>query len=319
MKDTQDYPQLILPEGFGERTASEIRQKGWFEASVKTKDGIRYTISFFDPVRMRQELEDNVRNDEPCLAEPNLIIVPELTIEALQSAIEHLWNKGSFRYFVPEGAIYGGDRLINVTTMSNRHYESIDTSKPFLMPVDMVFTIKDRGSVVYGMVIRGRVRVGDELELVGHNNRPLLVSVSGTEIPSFSDPDVAMAYWRDNKASLAFRNIEADRIVAGMVLAKPNTLRSIRRFKAHFNLIPRELGGRSVPFTSGYQPRLVLFNSHYECEVSVLKDSGAGEQGDYWELVIDTKDYVPVEEGSQFALKERHKFVGVGVVTELGD
>jgi hypothetical protein len=102
VKKTQDYPQLTLHKGFGERDTFEIRQKGWFNASVKTKDGIRYTISFFDPVRLRQEMEDNARNGEPCLAEPNLIIVPEVTVETIQNSIRFLWEKGFFQYFAPE-------------------------------------------------------------------------------------------------------------------------------------------------------------------------------------------------------------------------
>lgn len=97
--ESQNFPKLILYEGFGERDDWEIAQKGWFCAHVELEDGSRYEINFYDPVRLIQEYNDIViRDNEPCYLEFNIIIIPKVTIDAVRKCIHYLWTKKYFDY-----------------------------------------------------------------------------------------------------------------------------------------------------------------------------------------------------------------------------
>lgn len=93
---SQDYPRVIFPEGFDERAAFEMTLKGWVRAQVETEDGQLYPICFYDPVRLQQDLAEAVKLGEPCLAEPELVVLPEVTREAAQQAVRFLWQRGFF-------------------------------------------------------------------------------------------------------------------------------------------------------------------------------------------------------------------------------
>jgi hypothetical protein len=90
-----EYPRLLLPEGFDERAAFEVSSKGWLSTQVETYDGRLYPIFFYDPVRLQQDLEDG---SELCLAEPGMVVLPEVTVEAAEAAVRHLWLKGYFNH-----------------------------------------------------------------------------------------------------------------------------------------------------------------------------------------------------------------------------
>ncbi len=87
---------VILPEGFDERATFEISLKGWLSAQVELEDGDRYAVYFSDPIRLQQDLDENVKLGKPCVAEPGLIILPEVTVEAIQDAVQFLWEQGFF-------------------------------------------------------------------------------------------------------------------------------------------------------------------------------------------------------------------------------
>lgn len=89
-------PRVIFPEGFDERSAFETPLKGWLQAQVKLADGCRYAVYFSDPVRVQQDLDEAVKSESPCFAKPGLIIVPEVTVKAIQDAVQFLWKQGFF-------------------------------------------------------------------------------------------------------------------------------------------------------------------------------------------------------------------------------
>ncbi|MGH7888717.1 MAG: hypothetical protein ACREPG_12685, partial [Candidatus Binatia bacterium] len=91
-------PRVILPEGFDERAAFETSLKGWLIAQVELEDGVCYTVYFSDPIRLQQDLDEKVKLGKPCLAEPGLIVLPEVTVEAIQDAVQFLWEQGFFAY-----------------------------------------------------------------------------------------------------------------------------------------------------------------------------------------------------------------------------
>jgi hypothetical protein len=88
--------RVILPEGFDERAAFEANLKGWLSAQVELEDGDRYAVYFSDLIRLQQDLEENVKLGKPCFAEPGLIVLPEVTVEAVEGVVQILWNQGFF-------------------------------------------------------------------------------------------------------------------------------------------------------------------------------------------------------------------------------
>ncbi len=88
--------RVILPERFDERAAFEANLKGWLSAQVELEDGSCYTVYFSDPIRLQQDLEEEVKLGKPCFAEPGLIVLPEVTVEAIQDAAQFLWEQGFF-------------------------------------------------------------------------------------------------------------------------------------------------------------------------------------------------------------------------------
>jgi hypothetical protein len=93
---TLSNPRIILPTGFDEQAAAETPLKGWLSAQVELHDGCRYAVYFSDPIRLQQDVDDAVHEGKPCFAEPGLIIVPEVTVQAIQDAVQFLWKQGFF-------------------------------------------------------------------------------------------------------------------------------------------------------------------------------------------------------------------------------
>lgn len=95
-------PNIVWPEGFGEQAIFDLPYKGWFSVYVKSDVGCRYEIHFSDPVRLRQDLETEVQLGKPYLAMPNLIVLPKVTVPAIEEAIQRLWIEGFFAYIKAE-------------------------------------------------------------------------------------------------------------------------------------------------------------------------------------------------------------------------
>jgi hypothetical protein len=93
---TRSGPRVIFPEGFDERAAFEAPLKGWLQAQVELEDGCRYGVYFSDPLRLQHDVEEAVKSERPCFAEPGLIIVPEVTVKAIRNAVQFLWKQGFF-------------------------------------------------------------------------------------------------------------------------------------------------------------------------------------------------------------------------------
>lgn len=93
---SHNYARIIFPSGFDDRAAFEMPMKGWVSAHVEVEDGVRYAVSFFDPVRLQQELEGDAKRGQPYFAEPGLIVLPEVTVAAIESAVQSLWQQRFF-------------------------------------------------------------------------------------------------------------------------------------------------------------------------------------------------------------------------------
>jgi hypothetical protein len=113
---TRSNPQVIWPTGFDERAAAESSLKGWLGAQVELDDGHRYVVYFSDPIRLQQDVDEAVHEGKPCFAEPGLVIVPEVTTQAIEDAVQFLWKQGFFAALKTEQ----GEELGTISTAPNK-------------------------------------------------------------------------------------------------------------------------------------------------------------------------------------------------------
>jgi hypothetical protein len=112
-------PRVIFPEGFDERAAFETPLKGWLKAQVELEDGGRYAVYFSDPIRLQHDLDEAVKSERPCFAEPGLVILPTVTVKAIQDAVQFLWKQGFFASLQAEP----GEGLESTMTAPNKSTE----------------------------------------------------------------------------------------------------------------------------------------------------------------------------------------------------
>ncbi|GAW91185.1 elongation factor Tu, partial [Calderihabitans maritimus] len=186
-----------------------------------------------------------------------------------------------------------------------------DKDKPFLMPVEDVFSITGRGTVATGRVERGTVKVGDEVEIIGLRDDIRKTVVTGVEM--FRKLlDEAQA--GDNIGTL-LRGIERKEIERGMVLAKPGTIKPHRKFSAEVYVLTKEEGGRHTPFFEGYRPQFYFRTTDVTGVVKLPEGVEMVMPGDNVKMEIELITPIAIEEGLRFAIREGGRTVGAGVVT----
>ncbi len=184
--------------------------------------------------------------------------------------------------------------------------------RPFLMPVEDVFSIKGRGTVVTGRVERGTVKVGEEVELVGFGRVNKTV-VTGLEmfhkVLDEAEPGDAVG--------VLLRGIDREDVERGEVLAKPGSLKPYQVFDAEVYVLSKEEGGRHTPFFSGYKPQFYIRTSDITGEIKLPEGVEMVMPGDNTRMQIKLIYPVPVEEGLRFAIREGGRTVGAGVITKV--
>jgi elongation factor Tu len=184
--------------------------------------------------------------------------------------------------------------------------------KPFLMPVEDVFGIKGRGTVVTGRIERGVVKVGEEVEIVGIEDTRKTV-VTGVEMfKKLLDQGEA----GDNVGCL-LRGIERDDVQRGMVLAKPATIKPLRHAGAEVYVLSKEEGGRHTPFFNGYRPQFYIRTTDVTGNVKLPEGVEMVMPGDNVRMEIELITPVAIEEGLRFAIREGGRTVGAGVITSV--
>ncbi|KJS68481.1 MAG: elongation factor Tu, partial [Peptococcaceae bacterium BICA1-7] len=188
-----------------------------------------------------------------------------------------------------------------------------DIDKPFLMPVEDVFTITGRGTVATGRVERGLVKVGEEIEIVGLQEKPRKTVVTGVEMfRKLLDRGEA----GDNIGCL-LRGVERKEIERGQVLAKPGSIAPHTHFNAEVYVLTKEEGGRHTPFFNGYRPQFYFRTT----DVTGVADLPEGVEmvmpGDNIRINIKLITPIAIEEGLRFAIREGGRTVGAGVVTSV--
>ncbi len=187
-----------------------------------------------------------------------------------------------------------------------------DVDKPFLMPIEDVFGIKGRGTVVTGRIERGRVKVGDEVEIVGLKPTRKTV-VTGVEMfRKVLDEGIA----GDNVGCL-LRGINRDEVERGQVLAKPGTITPHIEFMGEVYVLKKEEGGRHTPFFNGYRPQFYIRTMDVTGEILLPEGVEMVMPGDNVNLKVKLIAPVALEEGQRFAIREGGHTVGAGVITKI--
>ena len=188
-----------------------------------------------------------------------------------------------------------------------------EVDRPFLMPVEDVFGIKGRGTVVTGRIERGRVRVGDQIEIVGLRDDIRTTVVTGVEMFR-KTLDEGLA--GDNVGCL-LRGIDREDVERGQVLAKPKSITPHRRFRSRVYVLKQSEGGRHTPFFNGYRPQ--FFIRTMDVTGQIILDEGVEMvmPGDNADLTVELITPVALEVGSHLAIREGGRTVGAGVLTEI--
>ena len=184
--------------------------------------------------------------------------------------------------------------------------------KPFLMPVEDVFSIKGRGTVATGRIERGVVKVNDEVEIVGLKESTKSV-VTGVEMFRKSMDDGQAG---DN-VGILLRGIEKDDVERGQVLAKPGTTKANKDFESEVYILTKEEGGRHKPFFSGYRPQFYIRTTDVTGEVKLPEGVEMVMPGDSAKMTVKLIQPVAIEEGLRFAIREGGQTIGAGVITKV--
>lgn len=187
-----------------------------------------------------------------------------------------------------------------------------DTEKPFLMPIEDVFSIKGRGTVVTGRVERGKLKVNEEVEIVGIKATQKTV-VTGIEMFRKTLND-AMA---GDNVGLLMRGIEKAQVERGQVIAKPGSITPHTEFDAEVYILTKEEGGRHSPFFTGYRPQFYIKTTDITGEVTLQKGVEMVAPGDSAKMSVKLIVPVALEDGQRFAIREGGHTVGAGVVTKI--
>jgi elongation factor Tu len=184
---------------------------------------------------------------------------------------------------------------------------------PFLMSVEDVFSITGRGTVATGRIERGRVKVGDAIEIVGLMEAPLASTVTGVEMfKKLLDEGEA-----GDNAGLLLRGIEKNQIRRGMVLCKPASITPHTEFKGEVYVLSKEEGGRHTPFFNKYRPQFYFRTTDVTGEVTLPAGTEMVMPGDNINLTVKLIQPIAMEKGLKFAIREGGRTVGAGQVTEI--
>jgi elongation factor Tu len=188
-----------------------------------------------------------------------------------------------------------------------------ETDKPFMMPIEDVFSIKGRGTVVTGRVDRGKIKVGEPVEIVGLREKSMASVVTGVEM-FHKQLDEGMA---GDNCGLLLRGIERTDVERGQVVAKPGSITPHTKFLAQVYVLKKEEGGRHKAFFTGYRPQFYIRTMDVTGDITLPEGVEMVMPGDDVNLTVKLIVPVALEQGSKFAIREGGLTVGAGVITKI--
>ena len=259
-------------------------------------------------------------NKADMVDDDELIELVEMEVRELLSEYEFDGDNtpivvGSALKAIEEPESEWGDKIVELMKAVDEYIPSPEreTDKPFLMPVEDVFSITGRGTVATGRVERGVVKTGDDVEIVGMAEESRTVVVTGVEMFR-KILDEAQA--GDNIGAL-LRGVQRDEIERGQVLAKPGTITPHTKFEAEVYVLTKEEGGRHTPFFNGYRPQFYFRTTDVTGDIQLDEGVEMVMPGDNAKFTIELITPVAMEEGLRFAIREGGRTVGAGVVTKV--
>ncbi len=188
-----------------------------------------------------------------------------------------------------------------------------DTDKPFLMPIEDVFTITGRGTVVTGRIEQGQINSGEEVEIIGIQEQTQKTVVTGLEM---FNKTLDFAQAGDN-AGVLLRGTKREEVERGQVVAKPGSITPHTHFKAEVYVLSKDEGGRHTPFFNGYRPQFYFRTTDVTGSIALPEGQEMVMPGDNTNMVIQLIQPIAMDQGLRFAIREGGRTVGAGVVTEI--
>jgi elongation factor Tu len=251
--------------------------------------------------------------------DPELLELVEMEIRELLSSYGFDGDNTPIIKGSATGALAGEDKWVGAITELMAAVDSYiplpprPVDQPFLMSVEDVFSITGRGTVATGRIERGRIKVGDAVEIVGLIEKPLTSTVTGVEMfKKLLDEGEA-----GDNAGLLLRGIEKTQIRRGMVICKPGSITPHTDFKAEVYVLSKEEGGRHTPFFNKYRPQFYFRTTDVTGEVTLNAGTEMIMPGDNTSLNVTLIMPIAMEKGLKFAIREGGRTVGAGQVTEI--
>ena len=267
---------------------------------------------------------------------PNMIVfinksdlADEETIELVQEEVRELLDKYEFDGKNAPIIVGSGLKALEAKDINDPYAQKVlelvkamddyfpepkrDLDKPFIMPVEDVFSIEGRGTVVTGRIERGEINVGDEIEIVGINDTQT-TTVTGVEM---FNKNLQKGMAGDN-AGILLRGTKKEDVHRGQVLAKPGTVKPHTKFEAEVYVLSKEEGGRHKPFFTGYKPQFYVRTTDVTGMITLGKGTEMAMPGDKISgVTCELGSPIALEEGRRFAIREGGRTVGAGVVTKI--
>ena len=259
-------------------------------------------------------------NKEDQVDDPELIELVEMEVRDLLSEYDYdgdntpiIVGSGLKALEDPDGE--WGDKIVKLMEAVDEWIPTPerDTEKPFIMPVEDVFSITGRGTVATGRVERGVVKVGDTVQIVGLQEKPSDVVVTGVEM---FRKQLELAEAGDNIGAL-LRGVTRDDIERGQVLAKPGSINPHTKFEGEVYVLTKEEGGRHTPFFSGYRPQFFFRTTDVTGDIQLAEGVEMVMPGDNATFTIELISPIAIEEGLRFAVREGGRTVASGVVSKI--
>jgi elongation factor Tu len=259
-------------------------------------------------------------NKEDMVDDEELIELVEMEVRELLSSYDFPGDdipivKGSALKALEDPASDWGDKVVELMTQVDNYVPQPerDVDRDFLMPVEDVFTITGRGTVVTGRIERGVLNVNDEVEILGITDKPLKTVCTGVEMfRKLLDRGEA----GDNVGAL-LRGVKREEVQRGQVLAKPGSINPHTQFEAEVYVLSKEEGGRHTPFQDNYRPQFYFRTTDVTGVVSLPEGTAMVMPGDNVKMNVELIQPIAMDEGLRFAIREGGRTVGAGVVTKI--
>ena len=259
-------------------------------------------------------------NKEDQVDDPELIELVEMEVRELLSEYEYDGDNtpivvGSALKALEDPDGEWGDKIVKLMEEVDEYIpEPVrDIDNPFLMPVEDVFSITGRGTVATGRVEKGKVKVQDNVEIVGLTTERRTVVVTGVEMFKKMLDEAAAG---DN-VGLLLRGVQRNEIQRGQVLSKPGTINPHTKFESEVYVLTKEEGGRHTPFFSGYRPQFYFRTTDVTGNIQLEDGVEMVMPGDNAKFIIELITPIAIDEGLRFAIREGGRTVGSGVVTKI--